>query len=103
MVDLLVLGKLLLVLLNLGLQSRLLQVLGLLIGVDSTGSNEFVESLASVLRDDVIDLGCVGLWHKALADKLDAGRAGCTNKLLIGVANVPLEHGQHENTYGNIN
>lgn len=49
LIDLLVLRELLLELSELGLQSGLLEDLGLLVGVDDLGGNQFIERLVSVL------------------------------------------------------
>lgn len=54
--DLLVLRKLLLSLSNLGLKSRLLQNLRLLVCVDDPGGNQLIKRLASVLAEKRIGL-----------------------------------------------
>lgn len=61
LVDLLVLRELLLELEQLGLEGGLLEVRGLLVGVDDLGRHELVERLAPILGDDGVDLGGVGL------------------------------------------
>lgn len=61
LIGLLVLSELLLELEELGLQRGLLEVGGLLVGIDDLEGHELVEGLAAVLGDDVVDLGGVGL------------------------------------------
>jgi len=69
LVDLLVDGQLLLVLVQLGLEAGLLEICRLLVGVDDLGSYELVERLSLMLRNNVIDLGGIGLEQQlALAE-----------------------------------
>lgn len=60
-VELLVLCDLLLELCKGGLKLRLLQNLGLLIGIDLTGINQVIETLAWVCSEDIVDFGGIGL------------------------------------------
>jgi hypothetical protein len=62
-----VLGELLLELEQLGLQGRLLEVGGLLVGVDDLGENKVIERLVVMLGDDGIDLGGVGLRDRGVS------------------------------------
>jgi hypothetical protein len=67
LVDLPVLGELLLELEQLRLQGRLLEVGGLLVGVDDLGENKVIERLVVMLGDDGIDLGGVGLRDRGVS------------------------------------
>lgn len=95
-IDLLVLRQLLLKLGELCLEGRLLQYLGLLVGVDDLLSDKLVQVLALVLGDETIGLGGVGLeTQAALASNCSDGKPGLylilsrTYNLLVDVADVP--------------
>lgn len=54
-------SKLLVELEELGLQGRLLEVCGLLVGIDDLERHQVVKGLAAVLSYQVVDLGSIGL------------------------------------------
>lgn len=61
LIDLAVLSQLFLILCQLCLQSRLLEDLGLLVGIDDLGIDQLVERLIGMLAEQVVGLGSIGL------------------------------------------
>lgn len=100
-VDLLVLSELLLELEKLGLQGRLLEVSGLLVGIDDLEGYELVERLAAVLSDEVVDLGSVGLpTYRQYPGKVGSRQAG-TRRLTIFLVMLRMLLRKRVNDVGN--
>ena len=104
LIDLLVLGELLLELEQLGLQRGLLQVGGLLVGIDDLGGHEVVEGPGAVLGNEGVNLGRVGLGNicQYAIDSKPAGRHVATYDLLGDVADAPAEAGQRRDKDGHL-
>lgn len=87
MIELLVLCDLLFILLKVGLERWDLEFLGLLVGVDLSGSDELIKGFAWVLGDDVIYLGGIGLFQ--ISGCLQRNMVQETHDLLVNIADAP--------------
>jgi hypothetical protein len=69
------------------LELGLFKYLCLLIGIDLASSNQIIKAHVRILCENIVDLGCIGLFMQSLAKM--GNRAQITHNLLVDIANAP--------------